>query len=210
MRKTRVACTILFAVLALAAIPAAKASAAPEWYKNGLKLATKESAVTKGTFTLEGLGIFGIKLKIECNGESFGTVGAGGADEITNVRDLAGKTLLDCKLLERALCEAGTLALLEAEKLPWKSKLEEEAGRVFDSSEGGAFDVRCLLSGGTWSLELCEGSGRTDALVNEANGTVSGKVLNLSSTKCNSSADTAHVSAAGNIALLSGGTLEAK
>lgn len=209
MRKVRIIGAAFFAVLAFGVI-SASASAAPEWYKNGAKLTVKEEAVTKGTWTLEGLGIFGIKLKVECNGELVGTVGPGGADEITEVKDLTGKTLLDCKLVEKALCETGTLALVEAEKLNWTSALETSGTGVIDKFGTAAFDVRCLLSGGSWSLELCEGPSNSDLLVNLSDGTVDGEVLKANSTKCNNSSNTAHTSANGKTSLVHGGTLEAK
>lgn len=212
MRKIRTAWILFFAVLALVAIPAADASAAPEWYKNGVKLAAAQSAFANGSWTLEGLGIFGIKLRIECSVKWVGTVGPGGADEVKTVTDLGGKSLLDCTILEKALCENTTaeLALVTAEKLPWTSQLEQSGTNVVDNLTSGALDVRCLLSGGTWPLELCEQMPKTDPLVNQANGTVSAKILENSSTKCNSSSNVMHLSASVSIGLLNGETLEVK
>lgn len=210
MKKVRIACAALLAAAAFSGISAAAAPAAPEWYRNGVKLTSKELVDTAGKWTLEGLGIFGPKFKAECDEELTGAVGPGSVDEVTNVVELIGGKLVDCKIIEKALCE-GTLALLEAELLSWKSKLELNfSSEIVDNFESGAFDVRCLLGGGAWSLELCEGPTVTDPLVNMANGTVAVKVLRQNSTRCNNSFNTAHISAEVAIKLVGSGTLEVK
>jgi len=204
MRKAKILGAALVAVIAFAALSAGSASA-NQWLKNGAAIATKEPAVTKGTWKIIASTLFGGKITLECNGELRGTVGPGAEDEVTAATDLAGKKVIDCKILTNTTPCMGTLTLVEAEHLPWKTKLAGTLEDFFESSGAGkpAFDVKCELSTGSFTLELCEGNVKSDTLKNITGG-VEGRVLKVKSEKCNGFGNSSEVEANGTTSLSSG------
>lgn len=182
-----------------------------EWLEDGQGIVVgPRGSVARGSLLLLGLGIFGVKLHVVCNDELIGGVGPGPDNEITSVVSLSGHKLISCEILsvEKGLCE-GTLALVEAELLPWGGELLLfETGKIKDDfHESGlgepAYDVRCLLSGGSWSLELCRGRVTSDPLVNTTSG-VEGNITNQSSEACGNSGNVLHVYAKYTTTLTSG------
>lgn len=207
MRKFKVLSVAFLAVLAPSSIAVASASG-HEWLEDGIRIAAPASVVVNGTWLFLELGF--VKVHTVCSVHLVGTVGPGAADEITFAGDLAGKKLASCEVLstERGLCES-LLSLAEFEHLPWKTELLLSiAGQIKDNfvsaGKGApAIDLRCLLTGGAWSLELCEGKLLTDPLTNGAAG-VEGSITNVLLEKCNNAATTYHVFASFTITALNG------
>jgi hypothetical protein len=211
MRKVKILGAAFVAVLAFGVISAASASA-NQWLKNGAAITAKESAVTEGTWEITASTLFGGKITMECKGKLVGTVGPGTEDAVTSATDSNGNKLIDCLIKTNTTPCMKTLTLVEAEHLPWKTELlEPKAGEIIDHFSPGltgtemepAFLVKCELSTGSFTSELCEGNVLTEKLVNLTAG-VDGKLSKQMSKKCKGFGNSAEIAATGETKLLSG------
>jgi hypothetical protein len=158
MRKIQIIGLALVAMFAFSAF-ASSAWAADEWLVGGNPVTTKVASTAEGSLKLcdDKGGIFGEKVCIECSGKSKGTIGPAAADEVTEVTDLAGnKRITNCVNLENC----GTAEAVEAENLPWPTKIVLE-GTEFRDTVGAAgkepgYFVECS-SFGFKVQDLCEG-----------------------------------------------------
>jgi hypothetical protein len=174
MRKIQTITLALVAVLAFSAVAAASASAAkPEWLIAGKALIAKEPSATKGKVKLVHTGGITGSTTVECDGEFTGTIGPGKEDTITAATDLTGKSPVDCTVLvgNAFFCAAGSLALVTAIHLPWKTELlEPVAGEIRDdilNSGAGEPGYKVVCNGVTVE---CEGKTSSKFVKNVATG----------------------------------------
>lgn len=166
------------AMLVIASVGAASASAAPEWgkcfketgglYKDGqctektggeFEWEAFTSAVTvksEGTLTLEDSEAPGGASVIECSGTDEGTVGPGSTDELTKV------TASSCKRISGS-CEAGKAITAKADHLPWKTTLVAGPRDELGPGTGGepGWTVECTVAGIFKVQDKCDGATST-------------------------------------------------
>ena len=214
MRKVQMICAVCLALSAFGVGLTVSASAA-QWLLNGAAITAAQHSITEGKWLLLMLALAGFaKTHIICNGVLLGTVGPGAKDEVKKVYGLRGESeiIIDCTVLSTELgaCSGSSLALVDAEHLPWATQmLEPKSGEFVDhftSSGSGlpAFRLECTLANGTPLIELCEGELLTDAITNDIGGGSSGKMLNQLSAKCNTAGTVAHTDSEGLTNTLSG------
>lgn len=163
MRKTHILGLTLFAVLAVSAISAASALADSThlWLVGGTAVTTTLSIASTGELELSDLkAIAGLAATVLCSGILDGTVGATGADTITEVLTLTGGAtsttpLSGTPLLCTNISNCGTPEVW-ALNLPWKTQLELSGSTWIDDITTTNGD---LLVG--WEV-LCKATGIAD------------------------------------------------
>jgi hypothetical protein len=181
MRKVQLLGIALVVLCAFSGFIAASAFATAEWLANGNPIAAPSNTETGGE-----LAFFNEERKAGflCSGVFGGTVGAGGADSITDVLNLA---LVEIKELDESGATGGVSCVSDGNtcengseiwpvKLPFKTSLElRETGGVneyYDKIEKAEYFVLCLAVGGLVDeTELCESAtGAAGKVVNVAGG----------------------------------------
>jgi hypothetical protein len=136
MKKIHILGLALFAVFAASAMTAVSASAT-EWLIGGAVVGAPTSVETKGELLLTDLkAISGNPAGVHCSGIFVGTVGAGAADEIKELLNLANELISSTPLSGLALSCTNDENCPTPEvwpiNLPWQTKLE--AGGVDDTT----------------------------------------------------------------------------
>lgn len=171
---------MLFVALACSACVATTAAFAEEeadWLVNGEFLGGPMNITITAEFLIEDLT--GVALL--CSAIYDGTVGAGNADLITKVLNLAGEEISSTPLMglfltclgEGSLCEATEDGAAYPVGLPWASTLLlASGGAILDAAIEGSYEFACLELGITVTDE-CTGS-TTELMENLAGGGVEG------------------------------------
>jgi hypothetical protein len=197
MKTVRMLGAISGAIIALCALSAQGAMAAPKWLLAGKEITAATHLVTEGKFLLLGLSLKPtVSTHIVCNGTLLGTGGPVGAGLVEKVFGLKGESekRVNCEVLHSELgeCTGSLLALLEAKNLPWKTELLLPAGTTeivdhFLAEPNGGNPAFLLLCTGAFGVEvkmLClSKSMLTKALVNRTEG-VFWTILNELSESC--------------------------
>lgn len=172
------------------AATAASALAVDEWLLTGNPVTVATAVRSSGELELRDTA--GITTSVLCSLTLVGTVSAAGADEVTEVLNLAGEKIgskleglaLLCTAVET--CETGNPADIEVwiENLPWKTQislmmLAPEFLDVYGAAgKEPGYTVLCLIEGIN-VVDLCEGK-TSNELKNVAGGGVEG-IFNPSS-----------------------------
>jgi hypothetical protein len=199
MKKFQLFGVALVAVFAFAAMTVASASAAPvfllaEWLVNGASIpaGTTKPTDAEGSEILIEETILGIKIDVLCSGIFDGTVGANGADTITELLALGGGAAIT--LANMLLCTNSANCpepLVAAINLPYTTTLElmeEEGVSSFAdlfAGTGGApgYEVECMGSGtadtctGNVALEVKNEGTNVDGLFNDPYNVLAGNTL---------------------------------
>ena len=174
MKKIQILSVALAALFAFSAVMASMASAETtllaEWLNPGAVISTNLATKSEGEITLEdtklGIGVL-------CSGTFVGTVGADGADTVTEVLSLAGAVVSLTALLKcetHKFCEAGTDINAAPENLPWNTRLVlMENGEFLDVFFNSGYFTECLVLGLKVS-ETCEIAQTGGKIVNVATG----------------------------------------
>ena len=167
--------TLAFAVLfaistAATTIALAETTLLAEWLNNGAVIISNLATKSEGEITLEdtklGLGVL-------CSYIFVGTVGADGADAVTEVLSLAGAAVSLTAMLKcetHKFCESGADINVTPENLPWNTRLVlMENGEFLDVFFNIGYFTECLVFGVKVS-ETCETAQTGDKIVNVATG----------------------------------------
>jgi hypothetical protein len=197
-KKFQLVGVALVAVFAVLGMAVALASAAPvfllaEWLINGVAIAagTTHPTDSEGSEILFEETILGIKIDVLCSEIFDGTVGANGADMITELLALAGGAAIS--LTNALLCTNSANCpepLVVWINLPYKTTLElmEEEGNFFADlfeGTGGApgFEFECMGSGASdtcsnnLALQVTNEGTNVDSLFSDAFNTLAGLQL---------------------------------
>ena len=123
MKKINTLGVVFAAVFLSNIVLAASAFGADEWLINGVALGAAFAALSESAellFSDTKGGPFGEEIDILCSLHDEGTVGAGGADKITKVTNLAATSAEIKCTTDAGMC---TEAVAEAVNLPWTTKI---------------------------------------------------------------------------------------
>jgi hypothetical protein len=168
MKRSHTVGLTLIVTAALSATLASTASAITfllaEWLINGAALTSTLAVEQTGELNIINTngGGLGVRVELLCSGILDGTIGINGADEITELLNLAKEAINLTPLTELALSCTNTKNCTEplfwAEGLPWKTELQlmEDTESFFvDLLTSGQYYWECLILGVSVN-ELCE------------------------------------------------------
>jgi hypothetical protein len=177
---------LMFVVMCAAGVAVASPASAveflrAEWLIAGGKVTTASADEEEAEMKLidtnaEGVGV---RAEVLCSFILDGTLGPGGADEVTELLNLSREPINLTALTELALVctdvDNCTEALVWAEELPWKTEAElmEDGSETFfvDLTLNTKFYIECLILGVS-ANELCQAPTIVSDLTNVAGGTV--------------------------------------
>jgi hypothetical protein len=178
MSRIRILGLALVAAFAMSAVAATAASAAPVWEEEvgGVfkPITVAKASTSTGTLKLKDTGTLLGESEVECTGTDKGTVGAGSADTITEIK------ATECKGIKVCKAPVTAEALNVAPKLAggvWQTALETVGTETRDkvTTTSGTkvvgWTVTCETSFGK-QTDVCESASTTTAMTNNANGTV--------------------------------------
>ena len=188
MRKLHVLGVALIAVVAFGVVSAATASAVTfllaEWLVGGSAVTSTALAETTGELLIaEELTVLGVKIKIAvlCSGIFVGSIGSDGADDLTELLNLARELIDLTPLVELGLLctndENCPEPLAWADNLPWLTQLElmvdgseEFFVDLLTANGNGSPGYHVVCMGNTALADLCTAPESTTKVTNEAGG----------------------------------------